>query len=76
MPWDRQLAARHYEIRVRGSLGELMLTAFEPLRAHFHVSGETLLRGEVADQSALHGLLAQIESLGLELLEVKQVPAV
>ena len=32
-----------------------------------------MLRG-VADQAALHGVLAQIEALGLELLEVRRLP--
>jgi hypothetical protein len=35
---------------------------------------DTLLRGDVPDQAALHGVLAQIEALGLELLEVRRVP--
>ena len=34
---------------------------------------ETVLRGPVQDQAALHGLLEQIESLGLELVEVRRV---
>ena len=34
---------------------------------------ETVLRGPVRDQSALHGILGQIESLGLELVEVRRV---
>jgi hypothetical protein len=34
---------------------------------------DTLLRG-AADQAALHSVLAQIEALGLELLEVRRVP--
>ena len=34
---------------------------------------DTLLRG-AADQAALHGVLAQIEAPGLELLEVRRVP--
>ena len=67
--------ARQYEIRVQGRLGEMMLGAFAPLRAHFPVPGETLLRGELADQAALHGVLAQIENLSLELLEVRRVPS-
>ena len=33
---------------------------------------ETVLSGPVPDQAALHGLLAQIEALGLELLEVSR----
>jgi hypothetical protein len=32
------------------------------------------LEGVLADQSALHRVLAQIESLGLELLELRRLP--
>jgi hypothetical protein len=35
---------------------------------------ETVLYGPVPDQSALHGLLDRIESLGLELVEIRQLP--
>jgi hypothetical protein len=35
--------------------------------------GDTLLTGSLADQAALYGVLAQIEALGLELLEVRRV---
>lgn len=35
--------------------------------------GETVLTGWLEDRSALFGVLAQIEGLGLELLEVQQV---
>ena len=63
-----------YQIRVRGHLGATMLRAFPAL--HVETEGEdTLLRGAVADQAALHGVLAQIEALGLELLEVRRLPA-
>ena len=37
--------------------------------------GETVLTGSLEDRSALFGVLAQIEALGLELLEVRQVSA-
>ena len=33
----------------------------------------TLLKGCVRDQAGLHGVLPQIEALGLELLEVRRV---
>lgn len=61
-----------YEIRVRGHLGETLLTAFPRLHATVG-SGETTLAGVLPDQAALHGVLAQIEALGLELLEVRRV---
>ena len=62
-----------YEIVVRGHLGETLLHAFPSLRAE--TGGEyTVLRGALPDQAALHGLLAEIEALALELLEVRRLP--
>ena len=63
----------NYEIRVRGHLGATMRRAFPALRAQTQ-GQDTLLRGAIADQAALHGALAQIEALGLELLEVRRMP--
>ena len=60
---------RRYEIRVRGVLSDTLLEAFPGLQARTK-KGETVLSGELADRSALHGVLSQIEALGLELLEV------
>jgi hypothetical protein len=59
----------YYEIRVRGRLSETLLGAFPGLRAEMQ-GAETVLAGMLPDQAALHGVLAQIEALGLELLEV------
>jgi hypothetical protein len=69
---DRHLPQR-YEIRLRGHLGAMMLGAFPALDAERR-EGDTLLRGALADQSALHGVLAEIEALGLELLELRRLP--
>lgn len=60
-----------YEIRVRGHLGTTMLRAFPALHAETQ-GADTLLRGAALDQAALYGVLAQIEALGLELLEVRR----
>ena len=62
-----------YEIRVRGHLGAMMLHAFPALDAEMR-DEDTLLQGALADQSALYGVLAQIEALGLELLELRRLP--
>jgi hypothetical protein len=35
---------------------------------------DTTLTGPIADQAALYGVLAEIEALGLELLEVRRLP--
>ena len=59
----------HYQIRVRGRLGETLLSAFPTLHAEAR-AGETVLTGDLRDEAALHGVLAQIEALGLVLLEL------
>jgi hypothetical protein len=68
---DRQPPAS-YEIRVRGHLGATMLRAFPDLQAETQ-GRDTLLRGAVADRAALHGVLAQIEALGLDLIELRRL---
>jgi hypothetical protein len=61
-----------YEIRVRGLMGETLLGAFPGMRARADET-ETVLTGPVADQAALYGVLAEIEGLGLELLELRRM---
>ena len=66
----------HYEVRVRGRLNRTLASEFEELALAARVAPiETVLSGPVEDQAALHGLLRRIESLGLELLEVRRLPA-
>ena len=66
------MSADEYEIRIRGAIGDAVVERFE----EFDIEVEpvqTVLRGPVSDQSALLGLLARIEALGLQLIEIKQV---
>jgi len=65
-------APARYAIRVRGHLGATVLSAF-PLMAADRQDADTVLTG-LLDHSALYGALAQIEALGLDLVEVRQVP--
>jgi|SoiMethySBSTD1v2_1073268.scaffolds.fasta_scaffold717550_2 hypothetical protein len=66
-----------YEVRVRGRLSRTLASEFEQLALATNVEPvETVLSGPVEDQAALHGLLRRIESLGLELLEVRRFPSV
>jgi hypothetical protein len=62
-----------YEIRIRGRLSDSLLAAFEGLAASVEPA-ETVLHGPVRDQQALYGLLDRIQSLGLELVEVRRLP--
>jgi hypothetical protein len=63
-----------YEIRIKGRLSDSVLAAFEGLTASVEPV-ETVLHGPVKDQSALHGLMDRIQSLGLELVEIRRLPA-
>ena len=60
-----------YRIRIKGHLGATVLSAFPALAPRRH-GAHTVLTG-VLDQSALYGVLAEIEALGLDLLEVRQL---
>ena len=60
-----------YTIRIRGRLGDTALSAFPSMECELK-SGETVLTGSLEDRSALFGVLAQIEALGLELLELRR----
>ena len=62
----------HYEIRVRGVLDSGWSAWFEGLRVTSDQHGRTTIAGPVVDQAALHGLLAKVRDLGLELLEVRR----
>jgi hypothetical protein len=62
-----------YMIRIKGRLGVTALSAFPSMVSEFR-GPETVLTGLLEDRSALFGVLAQIEALGLELLEVRQIP--
>ena len=58
-------------IRIHGHLGATVLSAF-PAMASQRQGADTVLTG-LLDRSALYGVLAEIEALGLDLLEVRQL---
>jgi hypothetical protein len=60
-----------YAIRIHGHLGATVLSAF-PALAPQHHDADTVLTG-LLDRSALYGVLAELEALGLDLLEVRQL---
>ena len=64
-----------YEIRVEGHLTERWSEWFEALAVHAEPNGETVLRGWLADQAALYGVLAKIHALNLELVSVNRAPS-
>ena len=64
-------ASARYTIRINGHLGATVLSAFPALVSRRH-GAHTLLTG-VLDRSALYGVLAEIEALGLDLLELRRL---
>ena len=63
-----------YAIRIRGRLGATAVSAFPSMVSETE-GGETVLTGPLEDRSAVFGVIGQIEALGLELLELRQIPA-
>jgi hypothetical protein len=64
--------ACQYVIRIKGRLGATALSAFPTMGSEVR-GGETVLTGSLEDRSALYGVLAQIEALGLDLIELRRV---
>ena len=61
-----------YEIRVKGMLDRHWQSWFEGMTI-MPRDDETIIRGTVADQAALHSLLTRIRDLGLPLIAVNQI---
>ena len=61
-----------YEIRIKGRLSDTLSERFEGFSSSVRPA-ETIMRGEVRDQAELHGLLDSIQSLGLELIEMRRL---
>ena len=67
---DKLRYAARYEIHVRGAWAR---RSSSPFRACTPLcTGTNRVRRAVPDQAALYGVLAQVEALGLELLEVRR----
>jgi len=62
----------YYEIRVEGVLDEGWADWFGGLRVTSEGT-QKLISGQLADQPALHGLLAKIRDLGLSLVSVRRL---
>ena len=60
-----------YQIRLKEQLGQHWSSWLGGLTITTEVNGETVLTGEVVDQSALHGLLSKVRDLQLTLLVIR-----
>ena len=62
----------NYEIRVKGHLDQHWSSWFEGLTISHDDDGNTVLRGPLADEAALHGILIKVRDLALPLLGVNR----
>ncbi len=60
-----------YAIRINGHLGATVLSAFPALVPRRH--GAHIVLTGLLDPSALYGVLAEIEALGLDLVEIRKL---
>ena len=61
-----------FEIRIKGRVAETVREAFRDLNISVRPV-ETVLSGSPLDQAALYAILDLIQSLGLELVEVRRL---
>jgi hypothetical protein len=61
-----------YELVVRGEIGDHYALLFDGMRLE-RIAGTTVLTGPVVDQAHLHGVIARIQELGIELVSVNPV---
>lgn len=72
-PIPRRPAPDGYQLRVAGHLDDHWARWFSDLTLHRENDGTTTLRGFVADQAELHGLLMKIRDLGVTLISVEVI---
>src|SRR6201984_3052188 len=70
----KNVAPVRYRIRVRGRLTERLGSAFGGMTLE-PAPGQTVLVGEIRDQSHLYGVLDRVRNLGLGLISVEPTPA-
>ena len=63
-----------YEIRVEGHLPLSWSDWLGGLAIQLEADGTSRLRGELPDQTALHGVLERVRDLNLRLLSVLRLP--
>jgi len=62
-----------YEIKVEGLVDVLWAEWFNGMTITYVNNVETILVGELQDQSALHGVLERIRDLGLNLISIRRI---
>ena len=64
-----------YEIRIQGHLDQHWSEWFDGLDITYDVDDNTVLRGPLLDETALHGVLIKVRDMALPLLAVNRIEA-
>jgi hypothetical protein len=75
LPAGRPDDPPRYEVRLQGRLDARWSAWFDGLSLSTADDGTTALRGPIADQAALYGVLQKVRDLGLPLLSVTALDA-
>jgi hypothetical protein len=67
-------AGMRYEFLLPGRVSETVCAAFPELIARPSPTGGTAMFGPVRDSAHLHGLLDRFQTLGLTIVELRQLP--
>jgi|tagenome__1003787_1003787.scaffolds.fasta_scaffold20679599_2 hypothetical protein len=67
------MSSTRYELRVQGRLSPDVKQDFEEFDVR-EAPVETVLLGEVIDGAHLHGVLARLESFGLQIVSLRPMP--
>lgn len=69
---EKEIDKTFYEIQVKGYLDARWNELFDGMTIAWN-DNVTTISGEVADQAALHGMLARVRDYGLTLISIRSV---
>lgn len=67
------MAVMRFEFRVDGRMSQADRDGFTDMRIR-EAPLQTVLEGEVVDESHLYGIIAQLEALGIIVVSMRQIP--
>jgi hypothetical protein len=68
------MSATNYQVRVSGTIPSELLAELSDMTISVGPP-ESVLDGELPDQSALLGLISRMHGMGLRLIEIRRLPA-
>jgi hypothetical protein len=67
------MSSTRYELRIKGRLSSDIREDFEDFEL-IEAPVETVMLGDVVDEAHLHGVLARLQSLGLQVVSLRSLP--